>query len=102
MGEGLKRAFKAAAATRMTRAWQSIDSAPRDGSTIELRIPKHRPILAYWNGGLVDSGREDCAGWFAAKEGEHPEDWSAGICWLVNEGGKPSTHPTGWRPKPPS
>ena len=79
--------------------WRTMDSAPRDGTAIQARIPGHGSdnIIA-WLDGLVDSNERDCGGWSVVENQEPPADWTDGICWTVNEDGKPSTQPIAWKP----
>ena len=79
--------------------WQPIETAPRDGSCIQARIPGHgEDNIITWQGGLVDENERDCAAWtFANEEQEPPDCWTDGWCWAVNEHGKPSVQPTHWK-----
>lgn len=78
--------------------WKTIDTAPRDGTTIQARIPGHGDdnLIAFeW--GLVDGDGKDCGSWTFVTDQEPPEDWTDGWCWASNEDGVPSTQPTHWR-----
>lgn len=79
--------------------WQPIETAPRDGTAIQARIPWHGDdnIIA-WTGGLVDSHDEDAGGWYFLEDQEPPDCWTDGICWASNEDGFQSIEPTHWRP----
>jgi hypothetical protein len=81
--------------------WQPIETAPRDGTVIQAKIPSHGSdnIIA-WLDGLINENGEDCGGWSFAEDQEPPDDWTDGICWASNEDGKPSTSPTHWKPLP--
>ncbi len=81
--------------------WFPIDTAPKDGTWIQARIPGHGSdnIIA-WIDGLLDSEHRDCGGWTFMTEQEPPDSWTDGICWEVNEDGKKSTPPTHWKPLP--
>jgi hypothetical protein len=81
--------------------WQPIETAPRDGTAIQARIPGNGSdnIIA-WEGGLLNSEGEYCGCWSFVEDQEPPDDWTDGICWTVNEDGKPSTQPTEWKPLP--
>lgn len=78
--------------------WQPIETAPQDGTAIQARIPGHGSdnIIA-WDNTLMNSNNEPCGGWSFVEDQEPPDDWTDGICWAVNEGGKPSTPPTQWK-----
>jgi hypothetical protein len=80
-------------------AWQPIETAPRDGTPFQAKIPGNGSdnIIA-WTAGLIDSDENDCGGWAFVEDQEPPDDWTDGICWAVNEDGKPSTKPTHWKP----
>lgn len=79
--------------------WQPIDTAPRDGTAIQARIPGNGSdnIIA-WTDGLINSDGGFCGGWGFVEDQEPPDDWTDGICWAVNEDHKPSTQPTEWKP----
>jgi hypothetical protein len=81
--------------------WQSIETAPKDGTPIQARIPGNGSdnIIA-WCSDLLDSEGQFCGGWSFAEDQEPPDDWTDGICWAVNEDGNPSTQPTHWAPLP--
>lgn len=79
--------------------WQSMETAPRDGTVIQVEIPNHRSDnMVYWLNDLVDDDGNFCGNWAFAYEQEPPECWSDGICWQTNEEGKPSIKPTRWKP----
>ena len=83
--------------------WQPIELAPKDGAVIQARIPGYGDDnMIYWlEGCLLDSDGNDCGGWaFANEEQEPPQCWTDGVCWDVNEDGKPSVKPTHWMPLP--
>lgn len=81
--------------------WQPMDTAPQDGTAIQARIPGNGSdnIIA-WDNTLLNSANEPCGGWSFVEDQEPPDDWTDGICWTVNEDGKPSTRPTEWRTLP--
>lgn len=81
--------------------WLNMDSAPRDGTAFQAKIPGNGSdnIIA-WCGGLLDSKGEPCGGWHFVEDQEPPDCWTDGICWTVNEDGKPSVEPTHWKPLP--
>lgn len=80
--------------------WQPIDTAPQDGTVIQARIPGNGDDnMIYWLDCFLDSDGNDCGGWaFANDEQEPPQCWTDGVCWEVNEDGKPSVKPTHWKP----
>jgi hypothetical protein len=82
-------------------AWQPIETAPKDGTEIQAKIPGHGAdnVIA-WDDGLVDCDGADCGGWTFTREQEPPDDWTDGICWSVNGDGEPSTQPTHWKHLP--
>lgn len=79
--------------------WQPIDTAPRDGTEIQAKIPGNGSdnVIA-WLGGLIDSDEKECSGWTFTRDQEPPDDWTDGICWEVNEDGVASVQPTHWKP----
>lgn len=81
--------------------WQTMDSAPRDGSAFQARIPGHGSdnVIA-WTDGLLDSNEQDCGSWAFVTEQEPPDCWTDGICWEVNEDGVQSVQPDAWKPLP--
>ena len=82
--------------------WQPIETAPRDGTWIQVKIPGHgSDNIVAWQPGLLDSEGADCGDWTFMTEQEPPDDWTDGVCWAVNSDGLPSTRPTHWMPLPP-
>ena len=79
--------------------WQPIETAPRDGTEIQVAIPGHGAdnIVAWLDGLECDEGT-DCGGWCFVSDQEPPDCWTDGICWASNEDGVPSVQPTHWRP----
>jgi hypothetical protein len=83
--------------------WQPIETAPKDGTAIQVRIPGHgEDNIIAWQGGLLDSSGNDCGAWCFVTEQEPPECWTDGWCWEVNEDGAASVQPTHWKPTPPT
>lgn len=83
--------------------WQPIETAPKDGTAIQARIPGHGDDnIICWQGGLLDSNGDYCGAWCFATEQEPPDCWTDGWCWEVNEDGVRSAHPTHWKPAPPA
>jgi hypothetical protein len=81
--------------------WQSIETAPKDGTPFQAKIPRHGSdnIIA-WQGGLLDTDNRSCGGWTFVEDQEPPDSWTDGICWAVNEDGEPSVQPTHWKHLP--
>lgn len=81
---------------------EDISTAPRDGSTIQARIPGHGDDnLIAWIADALDDGRGSCGAWAFTSDQEPPPCWTDGWCWAVNEDGARSAWPTHWRPAPP-
>jgi hypothetical protein len=84
--------------------WQPIETAPKDGTAFQARIPGHGDdnIIA-WHTGLLGTNDEDCGGWSFVEDQEPPPCWTDGICWAENEDGEQSVEPTHWKllPAPP-
>lgn len=79
--------------------WQPIESAPRDGTAFQARIPGHgEDNVIAWYAGLMDSDGNDCCAWAFVSDQEPPECWTDGWCWEMNEDGDRSVHPTHWKP----
>lgn len=83
--------------------WYPIESAPKDGTLIQAKIPGHgSDNIIFWMDGLRDSEDLACGGWaFAHEDQEPPDCWTDGVCWEVNEDGESSAKPTHWTPLPP-
>lgn len=82
--------------------WQDISTAPKDGTEFQARIPGHgEDNVIAWETVLLDSEENDCGGWMFTREQEPPDCWTDGVCWAVNEDGKPSAQPTHWKPLSP-
>lgn len=81
--------------------WQTMDTAPRDGSAIQAEIGTFgSDYIIAWTGGYYDSNQDPCSCWNIVDDQEPPPDWTDGVCWSVNEDGVPSTPPTRWKPLP--
>ena len=82
--------------------WQPIETAPKDGTPIQARIPGDGDdnIIAWeWFGeGDCD---EHIFMWTFVADQEPPSSWTDGWCWGVNENGDPSIQPTHWKTPPP-
>lgn len=82
--------------------WQSIETAPRDGTMIWLRLASGYEMPAVWMNGF-ESEKGECGAWCAWSENMIPPSWTDGVCWAANENDEPSDHPIGWMlPPPPS
>lgn len=79
--------------------WQSMDTAPRDGTPIQAEIPGHGSdnIIA-WVNGYYDSDGLDCSCWAFVEDQEPPPCWTDGVCWDINEDEVASVKPTRWKP----
>lgn len=82
--------------------WQPIETAPRDGTAFQARIPGHGSdnIIAAVDG-LLDGDGSDCWAWGFVEDQEPPDCWDDGICWATNSDGVASVRPTHWKPLPP-
>lgn len=80
--------------------WQPMDTAPRDGTAFQAKIPGHgSDNILMWVDGLVDEDGNECGTWaFATEEQEPPDCWTDGVCWASNEDGVASVQPTEWKP----
>lgn len=81
--------------------WQPIETAPRDGTPFQAKIPGYGSdnIIAYYDG-FLDEDENPCGGWAFVEEQEVPDCWTDGVCWAKNDAGKPSIKPTHWMPLP--
>jgi len=83
----------------VTADWKEIDTAPRDGTTVQARIPGHGEdnliAFVYIGDCGVDGG--EAYGWAFTSEQEPPSCWTDGYCWASNEDEQPSIQPTHWR-----
>lgn len=81
--------------------WQPIETAPRDGTEFQARIPGYGDNnLIAWRGGLLDQEGQDCGGWCYMGTGNPPDCWTDGICWMLNDEMEQSVEPTHWMPLP--
>jgi hypothetical protein len=78
-------------------SWQSMSSAPKDGTWIWAMIPGYGDALIAWDASLLNSAEEECGGWSFMGDGEPPDSWTDGICWESNEDGEPSVQPVQWK-----
>lgn len=82
--------------------WRPMETAPRDGTCIQVRVPgQGSDYVVRWYGGFV-TDFNDCEGaaWIIADEQEPPDGWCDGVCWAVNSDLEPSTPPDAWKPLP--
>ena len=82
--------------------WKPIETAPRDGTSIQARIPGNGEdnVIAWQVDAFLDSDEQTVGGWAFTSEQEPPECWTDGVCWGVNEDGAASVQPTHWQPLP--
>lgn len=77
--------------------WMSIETAPKDGSAFQARIPGNgEDNVLCWQDGLLDSNEQACGAWCFASDQEPPDCWTDGWCREVNEDGVASVKPTVW------
>ena len=83
--------------------WQPMDTAPRDGTWIQAKIPGYGAdnVIAFCSG-FTDAGNESVCCWCFMTEQEPPDDWTDGVCWASNADGVPSTLPIWWKLLPAS
>lgn len=81
--------------------WQDIATAPRDGTTIQARIPGHGDdnMIAWIFG--VEGENGPCSTWAFTSDQEPPACWTDGWCWAENEDLVPSVQPTHWKTAQP-
>ena len=81
--------------------WQAIETAPKDGTWIQARIPGNGSdnIIA-WRGWYTTDEDEEVCAWTFMTAQEPPDCWTDGVCWTVNEDGVASVPPTEWKPLP--
>jgi hypothetical protein len=81
--------------------WQPIETAPLNGTPIQAEIPNNGSdnVIAFLPN-YVDEAGDDCGAWSFVSEQEPPDCWTDGVCWDLNEDGKPSVKPVRWKPLP--
>ena len=81
--------------------WQPIETAPRDGTSIQAEIPGHgSDYIIAWTPGFIGQDGRECSCWTVVEDQEPPDDWTDGVCWAENADGLPSTPPARWKPLP--
>lgn len=81
--------------------WQTMDTAPRDGTPVQARIPGHgEDNIIAWTDGFVDQEGSPLGTWHFVGDQKPPDCWTDGICWDRNEDDEPSVRPTHWRHLP--
>lgn len=80
--------------------FQPIETAPRNGTVIQARIPGHGDDnMIMWVRDALENEHGSCGAWtFAHEDQEPPDCWSDGWCWAENEDGVRSAWPTHWKP----
>lgn len=83
----------------MSADWKPMETAPRDGTAIQAKIPGNGSVnIIMWMGGFLDEAEQDCCCWvFVHEEQEPPECWTDGVCWSSNENDDPSVQPVAWK-----
>ena len=82
-------------------SWQSIETAPRDGTPIQADIPGNgKDNIIAWMDGFLNAADQNCYGWVFVEDQEPPACWTDGVCWESNEDGVKSVEPVAWKPLP--
>ena len=78
---------------------KKIDSAPKNGTIIQAKIPGHGSdnIIA-WSLGFNDGSGSDTGAWVFMADQEPPDCWTDGVCWEANQDNEKSIEPTHWKP----
>ena len=86
---------EAAINAALAAMWQPIETAPRDGTEFQARIPGHgQDNVIAWDDNF------EC--WAFTRDQEPPDCWTDGYCWESNEDLQSSVKPTHWMPLPPT
>lgn len=81
--------------------WQSMETAPRDGTPIQAEIPGNgSDYVIGWTEGF-EGASGTVGAWVILEDQEPPACWTDGVCWERNEDEKPSVLPARWKPLPP-
>ena len=85
---------------KQTNEWQSMESAPRDGTSILAQIPGNgNDNIIFWAGPFVaENETDDAWTWVMAEEQGWPDSWDDGVCWGINSNLEPSVRPIAWKP----
>ena len=85
---------------RKTPEWHSMETAPRDGTPIQARIPGNgSDNIIMWLDCFIDAEDQDSCGWaFVHEDQEPPQCWTDGACWSSNENNEQSVQPIAWKP----
>ncbi|MDO6966932.1 hypothetical protein [Rhizobium alvei] len=84
-------------------AWQPIETAPRDGTPIQAKIPGYgSDYVIAWTHGFFDEDGNNCCCWVIVEDQEPPDCWHDGVCWGSNADGIASIKPSEWKPLPPN
>lgn len=82
------------------QGWRSIETAPRDGTEVWLRLASGYELPASWSNDFSDGAGNVCGCWIAWAENMIPPSWDDAVCWEVNAAGVPSDQPVGWMHPP--
>jgi len=73
--------------------WQPMETAPRDGTPIQAKIPGNgSDNIIRWM--CID----DYWTWAMVEDQDWPDSWDDGICWASNSSEQPSVLPVAWKP----
>lgn len=86
-----EKVWQAALSQQPVGEWQPIETAPKDGTDILLRVGTR-----YFEGRWESIDDYPC--WVSTHEDDHPVCWTDGVCWSINESEEPSEQPTHWQP----
>lgn len=88
-------------ARRKDAEWKPIETAPRDGTAFQARIPSHGDDnIIMWDCSIEHKDGDGWGTWMFASDQEPPDCWSDGWCWTENADGDQSVLPTHWKPLP--
>jgi hypothetical protein len=78
--------------------WQSMSTAPRDGTAIQVEIPGNgSDLIIAWFDDFIDGKGNPCGGWAFVEDQEPPACWTDGVCWESNADDQPSIQPARWK-----
>lgn len=79
-----------------------IETAPRDGTIFNAVTKGGYSLRVKREAGFLTDNNENCGGcWVAEDEGDHPDCWTDGVCWMLNENYLPSDPLVSWSPTSP-